>query len=152
MIQFRQILGDAIPLSLLLLADPSETKIRDYLYGATCFGAFIDNELVSACVTNLNIEGDIELFNIASLPNIQRQGVGAKLLGFVISELTNHNVTKVVLGTGTFGHQLAFYQRFGFRVDYVVKDFFIDNYDQPIYENGLQHYDMLRLTLQVVSP
>jgi ribosomal protein S18 acetylase RimI-like enzyme len=147
LIQYREVTVDSIPMSLLLLADPLESKVCDYLNGATCFGAFIENELVSVCVTNTNIEGEIELFNIASLPNLQGQGIGTKLLEFVISELKNCNVTKLVLGTGTFGHQLAFYQRLGFRVDAVVKNFFTDNYDEPIYENGIQHYDMLRLTI-----
>jgi ribosomal protein S18 acetylase RimI-like enzyme len=147
LIQYREVSGDFIPMSLLLLADPLESKVCDYLNGATCFGAFIDNKLVSVCVTNSNIEGEIQLFNIASLPNVQGKGIGTKLLEFVISELKSRNVTKLVLGTGTFGHQLAFYQRLGFRVDVVVKNFFTDNYDEPIYENGVQHYDMLRLTL-----
>lgn len=140
--------SDSIPMSLLLLADPLESKVREYLNGATCFGAFTDNKLVSVCVTNSNVEDEIELFNIASLPNFQGQGIGTNLLKFVISELKSRNVTKLVLGTGAFGHQLAFYQRLGFRVNEVVKNFFIDNYDDPIYENGLQHYDMLRLSLR----
>ncbi|CDI94197.1 IAA acetyltransferase [Pseudomonas aeruginosa PA38182] len=54
---------------------------------------------------------------------------------------------RIELGTGTFGYQLAFYQRVGFRVDKVVKNYFLDNYDQPIYEMGIQHKDMLRLSL-----
>jgi len=136
-------------MSLLLLADPLESKVRDYLNGATCFGAFEVNELVSVCVVNSNTDGEIELFNIASFQNMQGQGIGTKLLEFVISELKNRNVTKLVLGTGTFGHQLAFYQRLGFRAEEVFKNVFVDNYDEPIYENGLQHYDMLRFTLHM---
>jgi len=147
LIQYREVFSDSVPMSLLLLADPLESKVCVYLNGATCFGAFVENELVSVCITNSNIEGEIELFNIASLPTMQGQGIGTKLLEFVISELKNRNVTKLVIGTGTFGHQLAFYQRLGFRANEVVKNFFIDNYDEPIYENGLQHYDMLRFTL-----
>ncbi|QDO86722.1 GNAT family N-acetyltransferase [Shewanella psychropiezotolerans] len=136
-------------MNLLLLADPLESKVRDYLNGATCFGAFVENELVSVCVVNSNTDGEIELFNIASFQNMQGQGIGTKLLEFVISELKNRNVTKLILGTGTFGHQLAFYQRLGFRAEEVFKNFFVDNYDEPIYENGLQHYDMLRFTLHM---
>ena len=147
--QYKEVPCDLIPMSLLLIADPLESKIRDYLHGATCFGAFVENELVSACVVNSNADGEIELFNFASLENKQGQGIGTKLLKFVISELNSRNVTKLVLGTGTFGHQLAFYQRLGFRVEGVVKNFFVDNYDEPIYENGLQHYDMLRFTLHM---
>jgi ribosomal protein S18 acetylase RimI-like enzyme len=147
--QYREVPCDLVPISLLLLADPLESKVRKYLNGAICFGTFVENELVSICVTNSNIDGDIELFNIASLPNMQGQGIGTKLLEFVIHQLKSRNVTKLVLGTGTFGHQLAFYQRLGFRAEEVLKNFFIDNYDEPIYESGLQHYDMLRFTLHM---
>ncbi|MCP4252810.1 MAG: GNAT family N-acetyltransferase [Candidatus Scalindua sp.] len=136
-------------MSLLLIADPLESKICNYLHGATCFGAFVENELVSVCVANSNTDGEMELFNIASLENMQGQGIGTKLLKYVIGEFKNRNVTKLVLGTGTFGHQLAFYQMLGFRAEEVLKNFFIDNYDEPIYENGLQHYDMLRFTLHM---
>lgn len=151
MIHFKEISGNSIPLSLLLIADPLENKIRDYLKNSICFGAFINGDLVCACVTNSNIEGELELFNIASLPNIQGQGIGSKLLKFVIAEFKNRKVNRLVLGTGTFGYQLAFYQRLGFRVNAVVKNFFIDNYDEPIYENGIQHCDMLRLSIQINS-
>ncbi|WP_331435775.1 hypothetical protein [Photobacterium gaetbulicola] len=51
------------------------------------------------------------------------------------------------MGTGTFGYQLAFYQREGFRVVGIDKDFFLDHYDEPVMENGIQHKDMLRLQL-----
>jgi hypothetical protein len=51
-------------------------------------------------------------------------------------------------GTGTFGYQLAYYQREGFRVSAIDRNFFLDNYPEPIYENGIQHKDMPRLTLE----
>lgn len=147
MIQYREVPCELVPLSLLLLADPKETKVRDYLHGAICFGAFEENKLVSICVANTNADGEVELFNIATLPNMQGLGIGTKLLEFVISEFKIRNIRKLVLGTGTFGHQLAFYQSLGFRAEHVWRNFFIDNYDEPIYENGLQHYDMLRFSL-----
>ncbi len=50
--------------------------------------------------------------------------------------------------TGTFGYQLTFYQREGFRVDSIDKDFFLVNYEKPIYEAGIQLQDMLRLVLE----
>jgi hypothetical protein len=52
------------------------------------------------------------------------------------------------VGTGTFGYQLAFYQRQGFRVTSIDSDFFIKNYPEPIFEDGIQLFDMLRLTLR----
>lgn len=90
---------------------------------------------------------NIELFNISVSPEMQGQGVGKDLLQFVIESVQQHGINRIELGTGTFGYQLAFYQRLGFRVDSIIKNFFIDNYDEPIYELGIQHKDMLRLVL-----
>jgi hypothetical protein len=53
-----------------------------------------------------------------------------------------------VVGTGTFGYQLAFYQRHGFRVTSIDRDFFIKNYSEPIFEDGIQLFDMLRFALK----
>lgn len=61
--------------------------------------------------------------------------------------LGHARAARLEVGTGTFGHQLAFYQRLGFRVTHVDRGFFLDNYDAPIFEDGIQHKDMLRLTL-----
>ena len=56
-------------------------------------------------------------------------------------------VKRLEVGTGTFGYQLAFYQREDFRADAIDKDFFLINYEEPIFENGIQLKDMLRLGL-----
>ncbi|MGX5203002.1 GNAT family N-acetyltransferase [Aliikangiella sp. IMCC44632] len=147
--QIRKISTQSIPMALLLLADPYEAKVKAYLAGAACYAAFIDNKLVSACVTNVNTHGEIELFNIATFSEWQGQGIGTQLIEFVIHDLRSRNISKLVLGTGTFGYQLTFYQRVGFRVDAVVKAFFIDHYNEPIIENGIQHFDMLRLSYKI---
>jgi len=55
------------------------------------------------------------------------------------------------VGTGTFGYQLAFYQRHGFRVTAIDRDFFVQNYPEPIFEDGIQLHDMLRLTLRFTA-
>ena len=37
---------------------------------------------------------------------------------------------------------MAFYQRYGFRVTSIDHDFFVKNYPEPIFENGIQLFDM----------
>ncbi|HHX8485342.1 TPA: GNAT family N-acetyltransferase [Vibrio diabolicus] len=144
---YKKIDAQVIPLSLLLEADPSEKCIRSYLPGSLCFGAFEQGKLLEACVTNAKQAGISEIYNIAVVPAYQAQGIGSGLLRFVLQELSVRGFRKVVLGTGTFGYQLKLYQHLGFRVDGVIKDFFIDNYDEPIFERGRQHIDMARLSL-----
>ena len=54
-----------------------------------------------------------------------------------------------MVGTGSFGDQLLFYQRAGFRVSGLQRDFFLRNYTTQLWERGAQHKDMLRLTLDL---
>ena len=49
------------------------------------------------------------------------------------------------VGTGDSPVTLNFYTKCGFVRSHTVKDFFVDNYDHPIYENGRQLVDMVYL-------
>jgi hypothetical protein len=65
-----------------------------------------------------------------------------------IERVKESGAKQLVVGTGTFGYQLTFYQRQGFRVESINKDFFLENYTEPVIENGIQHKDMFRLILE----
>ena len=134
-----------IPLDLLLEADPSEASISSYLSDSWCFTASENARILAACAVKPLNDGLAEIYNVSVYPEYQGQGIGTALLTFVLSQLPNKGVTRVELGTGTFGYQLTYYQRLGFRVDSVVKDHFPSNYSEPIFEHGIQHQDMLRL-------
>lgn len=151
MLKIKEIKGEAIPIELLLEADPSEKAIQKYLQNSLCFGAFECDQIVGSCVTKEIAPNTAEIFNIAVAPSHQQRGIGSKLLKSVLTQLAERDFNSVVLGTGAFGYQLTFYQRLGFRVDSVVKDFFLDNYPEPIFEDGIQHKDMLRLTLDLTN-
>ena len=49
------------------------------------------------------------------------------------------------VGTGDSPLTLPFYEKCGFKVSYRVKEFFIENYDNPIYECEKQLTDMVYL-------
>ena len=149
MLTFKVVSPDKVPLRLLLLADPSEQRIRDYLPGALCLVAEEVDAVVGACVLNRQDDATLELFNIAVDPADQGQGIGAALLRRALDEARARGFRRVELGTGTFGYQLTFYQRAGFRVEAVVKDHFLTHYQEPVIEFGLQHKDQLRLGLDL---
>ncbi|WP_419786743.1 GNAT family N-acetyltransferase [Pseudodesulfovibrio sp.] len=132
---------------LLLEADPSEKNIKEYLTGSLCYLVMKSDETLGVCVLNRIEDSVLELYNIAVCSNRQKQGIGTALLRHVIREAKAKGFKRVELGTGTFGYQLRFYQRAGFRVVGIVPDFFVDNYDEPIFESGIQLKDMLRLAL-----
>ena len=149
MLTFKAVSPDALPLPLLLVADPSEARIRGYLDGALCLVAEEAGEVVGACVLSRLDERSLELLNIAVDPADQGQGIGARLLRYAIDEARASGFARIELGTGTFGYQLAFYQRAGFRVEAVVKDHFLYCYDEPVIESGIQHKDQLRLGIDL---
>lgn len=138
-----------LPMALLLEADPSEQRIAAYLTGGWGFAAKEDAQIVGACMVGLIGERTAEIFNIAVAPSHQQQGIGLRLLRFVLVSLAEKDVRRVELGTGSFGHQLVYYQRHGFRVHAVVKDHFLIHYPDPLMEHGIQHKDMLRLSLEL---
>lgn len=149
MIEIKEVSPSRVPKKLLLEADPSIEHVNQYLDNSLCYVAVLQEDIVGACVLKPAGKNRIELFNIAVLPENQKSGIGSQLLVSVLDGLKDKSFESVELGTGTFGYQLAFYQRFGFRVDSIQKDHFIENYDEPIFENGIQLKDMLRLVLEL---
>lgn len=135
-------------MDLLLLADPSEDKVRSYLSRSKCFVASNEGFVVGACVVQSLGKGRYELMNIAVQTSHQKSGYGTALLKWIIDFFRKSGACQLELGTGTFGYQLAFYQRHGFRVSSIDHDFFVKNYPEPIFEDGIQLFDMLRLTLR----
>lgn len=147
LIEIEEVTALKVPIDLLLQADPSKTKIEGYLKQSRCFIAKRKGQAVGACVVK-QVSADVhELMNISVALEYQRKGIGKELLQHVITSTDKKKVKRLQVGTGTFGYQLSFYQREGFRVDSIDKDFFLVNYEKPIFENGIQHKDMLRLVL-----
>ena len=144
----NEVPASEVPMDLLLLADPSVEKINGYLSVSRCFAAYSKGAMAGACVVKLVARNTYELMSIAVAPAQQQNGIGTQLLKYVIEAVGQTGAERLEVGTGTFGHQLAFYQRHGFRVTGVDRDFFIKNYEEPIFEAGIQLKDMLRLTLE----
>lgn len=151
MVVVEEVNPDDVPVELLLEADPSEVNIQSYLSGGWCFAAREQDRVVGACIVKTISDGCVEIFNVSVMPELQGRGIGMQLLNCVLDELSSRSIHRVELGTGTFGYQLTFYQRLGFRVAGVIENHFLDHYPEPIFENGLQHKDMLRLYLNLTE-
>ncbi|QXZ09086.1 GNAT family N-acetyltransferase [Comamonas sp. Y33R10-2] len=147
------------PWHLLLLADPSRARIKRYLPHSTCFAARHTTQftpsglgtLIGVCVLRPKDteQKQWELMNIAVATAWQCNGIGSALLNRAIREMRERGAQQLEVGTGSFGDQLLFYQRLGFRVTDIEPDFFLHNYTTPLWERGVQHKDMLRLTLEL---
>lgn len=142
-------INDHIPMDLFLLADPAEKSILGYLPDSLVYIAKIKEETVGGYILQPIGPAKYELKNIAVMPGYQNQGIGGELLRHLFGVVKELNGESIEVGTGTFGYQLSFYQRAGFRADRIDKDFFLLNYKEAIFENGIQHKDMLRLMIKL---
>ena len=49
------------------------------------------------------------------------------------------------VGTGDLTYIIDFYKKCGFKFSHKLKNFFVDNYNHPIYEDNTQLIDMIYL-------
>ena len=137
---------EAPPWELLELADPSRINVEAYIRNGSVYIGFESEEIIGVYVLKETTRETVEIMNIAIKESCQRRGLGKQLLTHAIGEATNKGYAEVEVGTGNSSiYQLLFYQLCGFRIVGVDFDFFIRNYDEPIYENGLRCRDMIRL-------
>ena len=130
-------------LRLLMLADEQEDMIGRYLERGVMY-VLEDDGVKAACVVTDESNGILELKNIAVAPDFQRKGYGKALVGFLIQTYRGqYQVLQV--GTGDSPSTIPFYESCGFRRHHLVKNFFVDHYDHPIYECGVQLVDMVYL-------
>ena len=80
------------------------------------------------------------------LPAFQKAGVGRALVEAAVARVPEGVVW---VGTGNSSlWVLRFYERCGFRRSHVLKNFFVENYPQPIFEDGVPCTDMIYLRLE----
>lgn len=141
-----------LPFSLLELADPSRKHINEYIENGKIYVAKMNSEIVGVMVLEEVSAISIEIKNIAIDEKYQGKGIGKQLLNFAIYTSQLSNYQEVIIGTGNSSiGQLALYQKVGFEIHSIDKNFFVRNYDEPIIENGIQckHKIILRKTLNL---
>ena len=130
-------------LDLLLLADEQEDMVDRYLERGTMY-VLEDGGVKAECVVTDEEDGVLELKNIAVESAAQGKGYGKALVDFLIQAYTGQYAVLQV-GTGDSPATIPFYEACGFRRHHLVKNFFTDHYDHPIYECGVQLVDMVYL-------
>jgi len=135
---------------LLLLADPSKQIISGYLVDGKFYVARWDDIVVGVFVLLQHEDALWELKNIAVAEEWQGKGVGKALVKEACDLAVSGGAKVLEVGTGNSSiQQLAFYQRAGFRMVRIAKNFFTLNYDEPLHENGIQCRDMVVLSKEL---
>lgn len=140
-----------LPYDLLLLADPSEILVNQYLKNAETFIALVENKIEAVLVLYPWNYNNIEIKNIAVQPNLQGKGIGTQLLKFAIHFAKKNGYENIFIGTANSSiSQLHLYQKLGFEIHDIKHNFFLENYPEYMEENGIQikHMIMLKQSLK----
>ena len=130
-------------LDLLLLADEHEDMIDRYIERGDLF-ALYDDDLKSVCVVTREDDGVYEIKNLATYERYHGRGYGRALIGHVLRHYEGRCRTMLV-GTGENAKILSFYESCGFTLSHKIAGFFVDNYDHPMFEDGVRLVDMIYL-------
>ena len=141
-------------LDLLLLADEQEDMINRYLERGTMY--VLDDDGVKAeCVVTDEGSGILEIKNLAVAPDSQRCGYGRMMIRYLAEAYSGRfdilQVGTLQVGTGDSPLTIPFYESCGFKKSHVVKGFFTEHYDHPIYEGGHQLTDMVYLRMSLTT-
>ena len=133
-------------LPLLLLADDSEQQVRGYMQQGILFVAEEGGRDLGIVLAIPAGASEVELKAVAVDPASHNRGIGKWMLALVLAALRERGFKRVVLGTGNSGiGQIAFYQKAGFRMWRIERDFFSPErgYPDGLEENGIPLRDMV---------
>ncbi|MDY4486893.1 MAG: GNAT family N-acetyltransferase [Candidatus Limivicinus sp.] len=134
-------------LSLLLLADEQEDMVERYIERGTMY-VLADDGVKCECIVTDEGNGILEIKNIATIPEFQRKGYGKALIDFLAAKYKGQYAL-IQVGTGDSPLTIPFYEKCGFVRSHIVKNFFVDHYDHPIVECGVQLIDMVYLQRKI---
>lgn len=126
---------------LLLSADEQPSMIEKYLGRGTMY-ALEDGGVKAVCVVTDEGGGTLEIKNIAVREGFRKMGYGRAFINFLQEEYRGKFST-LQAGTGDSPLTVPFYLSCGFERAHTVKDFFTQNYAEPIYEGGVLLTDMV---------
>lgn len=138
--------NEKIPYDLLLLADETVEAINKYILDSEIYVLEQDNKTIAVYALQVLSKSEVEIKNIAVKTEFQGQGIGKLLLKDATDRAKARDFKTIIIGTGDVApKQLHLYEKEGFVRFAVKENFFVDNFSEPIFENGKQLKDMIML-------
>ncbi len=127
-------------IDLFLEADPSEECIKKYLNDSDVYGLQVDKDIVSLAVILHISDKTLELKNLVTKEEYRGKGYAKKLLKSLCGNY-KQKYNQIIVGTSE--NNIPFYVKQGFdKYEKTIKNFFIDNYNEEIWDGNLQCIDM----------
>ncbi|MFD2923640.1 GNAT family N-acetyltransferase [Halobacillus naozhouensis] len=145
LVQARQ---DYLP--YLLLADETVEIINEYINDGELYAIVYNQQTIGVCLFTFPTPYTVEVKNFAIQPENQGQGLGKRVMSCAFQLYKERGFEDMVVGTANSSiANLAFYQKTGFRMDGIIKDFFA-RYPEPLYEDGIRALDMIRFRRKLI--
>lgn len=131
---------------LLREADEDMARIREAVESSanTAYLATAADTPIGAAVVCWQPD-ESEIIYIAVQPEYRGQGYGKAMIASILDMGRQQGVKAVLVGTANSSlENIAFYQKCGFRMDSVRKNYFA-YFTSPVYDNGILIQDMLVL-------
>ena len=131
---------------LLLDADPDERRIADHLAHGELYVAKNCGTAAGVIVIRQTGEHTWEIMNCSVAPEYRRQRCGTALVRHALDIIRNKGGRYAEVGTSDASPgPMALYESCGFQVYGVINNHFTDNYPEPVWDNGVQCIDMIRM-------
>lgn len=132
-----------IPYNLLLDADPSKKLVDKYLTCGILFGAFYKKETAGVCLLIFHNKFSAEIINLAVLEKYQNKSIGKSLISMAENQARLFGCKYMEIGTAE--PLVKYYEKAGYKYYKTIKNFFVENYETPVIDNGILLKDMVRL-------
>jgi len=127
-------------MNLILDADPDEKVVSKYLQDSDMYIGLIENKVVCEAVVIKIDEETCELKNIATDKEYRGKGLASQMIKYIF-DIYKSQYKKMIVGTTE--NMIPFYVLNGFTKYYkTVKNFFVDNYEEEIWDGDLHCIDM----------
>lgn len=137
--------------NLLLEADPSRKLVDGYLQRSFCFEARFQDQLVGVLILLPRQPDRLEIVNLCVNENFRQRQVAQQMISFALEFAQQGHFVKLDVSTGSTSiEQLYLYQKCGFRMQSIDKDYFTRHYPEEIFENGLLLRDRVCFSQEIL--
>ena len=127
-------------MDLLLEADPSKASIIKYLQDSDVYGLKLNDEIISLAVILHIDKNTLELKNLVTKSEYRNKGYAKRLLKHLCGNY-KQKYDKMIVGTTE--NNIPFYVKQGFdKYEKTIKNYFVDNYNEEIWDGDLHCTDM----------
>lgn len=130
-----------IPYHLLLDADPSKELVDKYLACGILFGAFYDKEPAGVCLLIFLNNTTAEIINLSVSEKYRNKSIGKALISMAENQARLFGFKYMELGTAM--PLVKYYENQGYKYHKTIKNFFVENYEFPVIDNGIILKDMI---------